>query len=160
MPQVALGSWKVSGPSEVGETAYIATKRALELGYRHFDTSWNYGTQVGIGRALAESNLPRKELFVTTKLSDMINCSDPFQDATRQVSDSLRELQLDFVDVVLIHHPATYSCNLAAYRALEVAHRAGLVVHLGVSNFCVSQLDHLFIHADVPPAVHQAVGET
>eukprot|EP00966_Prymnesium_polylepis_P172830 3997014-Prymnesium_polylepis.2 len=88
MPQVALGSWWITS-----EQAYQATTLALAAGFRHFDTAWNYGTQPGIGKALAESGVQRQELFVTSKLSDVINCTDAFADATRQIAETLHQLQ-------------------------------------------------------------------
>jgi len=150
MPQVALGSWWVTS-----DEAYQATKLALQAGYRHFDSAWNYGTQSGIGQALVESGLPREELFLTTKLADMINCTDAFSDALRQIDEALRELQTDYLDAFLIHHPASNECNLATWHALEQAHRAGKVRAIGTSNFCVAQLQYLIDRADVAPAVNQ-----
>lgn len=133
VPVIGLGTWKLDEDDcqEVVETA-------LEVGYRHVDTARAYGNEAAVGRALSRSAIPRDELFVTTKifLEDLSR-----ERAKRAVEESATSLALDVIDLVLIHWPSESVPVEETLDALNEMQRAGLVRHLGVSNFTPSQLE-------------------
>lgn len=138
IPQLGFGTWQV--PTE---QAYEAVKKALEVGYRHIDTAAIYGNEEGVGRAISESKIDRDELFVTTKLW---NDSHKADDARRGITESLRKLGLDYVDLYLIHWPATVKYGdayIEAWDALQDFKAEGLIKAAGVSNFHIPHLDRL-----------------
>jgi len=123
---------------------------ALRVGYRLIDTAAIYGNEEAVGRALKASGVPRKELFVTTKLW----IDDATEDgAKRAVAKSLERLQLDYLDLYLIHQP--YHDVHGAWRAMEALHDAGTLRAIGISNFQPDRVIDLLVHHRVPPAVNQ-----
>ncbi|MDX3355174.1 aldo/keto reductase [Streptomyces sp. ME01-24h] len=148
MPQLGFGVWQV--PDDEA-TAAVAT--ALEAGYRSIDTAALYQNESGTGRAIAASGIPREELFVTTKLW---NTDQGHDNALRAFDTSLRKLDLDYVDLYLIHWPTpARGLYLETWRALEKIHADGRARAIGVSNFPVAQLQHLLDEGGVVPAVNQ-----
>jgi 2,5-diketo-D-gluconate reductase A len=145
MPLLGFGTWQIKG-----KDAVRATSAALEAGYRHLDTATVYGNEAEVGRALAESGVPRDEVFVTTKC--------PPDRAGREL-DTLREsldrLQTDHVDLWLIHWPGAGSTDVALWRAFVEAQQAGLAREIGVSNFDAALIDEVTADAGVAPAVNQ-----
>jgi diketogulonate reductase-like aldo/keto reductase len=145
MPLLGFGTWQITG-----KDAVRATSAALEAGYRHLDTATVYGNEAEVGRALAESGVPRDEVFVTTKC--------PPRRAGREL-DTLREsldlLQIDHVDLWLIHWPGDGSSNVGLWRAFAEAQEAGLAREIGVSNFDVDLIDEVQAAVGVAPAVNQ-----
>ena len=127
-----------------------ATSAALETGYRHLDTATVYGNEREVGRALADSGVPRDEVFVTTKC--------PPNRAGREL-DTLREslelLRTDHVDLWLIHWPGEGSVDTDMWRAFVEAREAGLAREIGVSNFDVTLIDDVTKATGVAPAVNQ-----
>ena len=127
-----------------------ATSAALEAGYRHLDTATVYGNEGEVGRALAESGVPRDDVFLTTKC--------PPGRAGREL-DTLREslelLQTDHVDLWLIHWPGEGSANADMWRAFVEAREAGLAREIGVSNFDASLIDEVTKATGAAPAVNQ-----
>ena len=123
---------------------------ALRVGYRLIDTASSYGTEEAVGRALSASGIARSELFVTTKV--WIDDAS-YEGAKRAVAESLRKLQLDYLDLYLIHQP--YHDVHGAWRAMEEMHRAGTLRAIGVSNFQPDRVVDLLVHHSVPPAVNQ-----
>ncbi|MBT3154199.1 aldo/keto reductase [Streptomyces sp. CHD11] len=148
MPQLGFGVWQV--PDAEAETA-VAT--ALEAGYRSIDTAAVYGNEEGTGRAIADSGVPREDLFVTTKLWN----SDQGYDSTlRGFDTSLSKLGLDYVDLYLIHWPApAHGRYVDTYKAFEKLLADGRVRAIGVSNFLPDHLEHLMAETSVVPAVNQ-----
>lgn len=123
---------------------------ALRIGYRLIDTAAIYGNEKAVGRALKASGVPREELFLTTKL--WIDDAT-FEGAKRAVAESLERLQLDYLDLYLIHQP--YHDVHGAWRAMEEMHASGTLRAIGTSNFHPDRVMDLLAHHRVPPAVNQ-----
>ncbi len=129
MPMLGLGTYALRG----GDCERCVLE-ALELGYRLFDTAQMYGNEREVGNALRRGGVPRGELFVTTKL---YRPSASYARAKQGIEASLNALQLDFIDLLLIHEP--YREAEEMYPALEEAYRAGRLKAIGVSNFNASR---------------------
>ncbi|MFS0884894.1 aldo/keto reductase [Aeromicrobium sp. 179-A 4D2 NHS] len=149
IPQFGYGTWQVPP-----ETAQDRVAEALEIGYRHIDTAQMYGNEAGVGAAIAASGLARDEVFVTTKLNN--NRHDPAVVA-KALDESLEKLQLDQVDLFLIHWPLpTIDIDFVdTWKAMEEAYSAGKARAIGVSNFQSSHLRRVVQEATVVPAVNQ-----
>src|SRR5690348_4328167 len=145
MPLLGFGTWQIKG-----EDAFRATSTALEAGYRHLDTATVYGNEREVGRALAESGVPRDEVFVTTKCPP---------DRAGQELDTLRQsldaLQTDHVDLWLIHWPGDGRVNTDMWNAFVEARQSGLAREVGVSNFDIALVDEVTKAAGVAPTVNQ-----
>src|SRR4051812_17009295 len=145
MPLLGFGTWQIKG-----DDAVRATATALEAGYRHLDTATVYGNEREVGRALAESGIPRDDVFVTTKC--------PPNRAGQELAtlhESLELLQTDHVDLWLIHWPADGSANTDMWQAFVEAREAGLAREIGVSNFDISLIDDITTATGAAPAVNQ-----
>jgi diketogulonate reductase-like aldo/keto reductase len=145
MPLLGFGTWQIKG-----EEAVRSASVALEAGYRHLDTATVYGNEHEVGRALADSGVPRDEVFVTTKC--------PPSNAGRGLEtlrESLDLLGTDHVDLWLIHWPGDGSANVDLWRELVEAREAGLTREIGVSNFDAALLDEVTEATGVRPAVNQ-----
>jgi len=127
-----------------------SVREALRIGYRLIDTAAIYGNEEAVGRALKASGVPREELFITTKLwvDDATE-----QGAKRAVARSLERLQLDYLDLYLIHQP--YHDVHGAWRAMEALNDAGTLRAIGISNFQPDRVIDLLVHHRVAPAVNQ-----
>lgn len=146
MPMLGFGVYQMSDAAE----CEAAVAEALRVGYRLIDTAAAYGNEEAVGRAIACSNVPREELFITTKLW----LSDAGYEKTRQAFErSLARLQLDYLDLYLIHQP--YGDVYGAWRAMEELHEAGRIRAIGVSNFHPDRVMDLMVHNRVVPAVNQ-----
>ncbi|WP_127782056.1 aldo/keto reductase [Rhodococcus sp. X156] len=148
IPQLGFGVFQVPA-----EETYDAVTAALQAGYRSIDTAKAYGNEAAVGRAIADSGLPRGELFVTTKLWN----DDHGHDSALQACDaSLAELGLDYLDLYLIHWPTPERDRyVASYRAFEELQAAGKVRSIGVSNFTIDHLTRLMDETSVVPVVNQ-----
>jgi 2,5-diketo-D-gluconate reductase A len=148
IPQFGLGVFQV--PPE--ETAENVT-RAIEAGYRHFDTAAAYGNEAEVGQALRASGLDRSEVFLTTKCW---NTDQGYDEATRALRASLDRLEMDHVDLYLIHWPAPGRDRYVdTWRAFIDAQAAGLARAIGVSNFQPDHLRRIVDETGVTPAVNQ-----
>jgi diketogulonate reductase-like aldo/keto reductase len=148
IPQLGFGVFQV--PDD--ETT-AAVSSALEASYRSIDTAAIYGNETGVGRALAESGLPREELFVTTKLW---NSDQGYDTALRAFDASLAKLGLDHVDLYLIHWPTpARDLYLDSWRALERLAEEGRIRAAGVSNFQPAHLQRLIDESSLVPAINQ-----
>jgi len=154
MPLVGLGTWQYN--SSVAEGALTD---ALQIGFRHVDTALGYGNQVGVGAALKKSKLAREQIFVTSKIPGGLNAS-----ATEAALDlSLQQLGLDYVDLMLIHFPATWTgVGGAAGRkeewlALEKWAKAGKARAIGISHYCKSHVEDILSVATLPIALNQVM---
>jgi diketogulonate reductase-like aldo/keto reductase len=149
IPQLGLGVWRAADGDEVVE----AVKSALTAGYRSIDTAMVYRNEAGVGQAIRESQIPRDELFITTKLWN----SDQGSTTTAAALDaSLKRLGLDYVDMYLIHWPMPEVGKFVeTWKVFEELQAAGKVRTIGVSNFQIAQLEELKKHSSVVPAVNQ-----
>lgn len=145
MPMVGLGTWQLRGPA--GERAILD---ALELGYRLLDTARMYENEDIVGSAVKKSGLPRREVFITTKL---FTPSAGYRKAKEDIARSLEALQTDYIDLLLIHEP--YEAAPEMYLAMEEACAAGLVRAVGLSNFSGEEYLRFLKHCRVTPAVDQ-----
>ena len=143
IPLLGLGVWQVRD----GSPTVNAVRWALELGYRHIDTAQAYGNEKGVGRGLAESGVPREQVYITTKFQP--NKSDP----VRELEGSLKRLGVDQVDLYLVHWPQGGA--LRAWPGMEQAKERGLTRSIGVSNYSARQLDEVIGSGTVPPVVDQ-----
>jgi 2,5-diketo-D-gluconate reductase A len=142
MPVLGLGTWQLTD-----DTAGTV-KAALDLGYRMIDTSGDYGTQPGIAEALRRSDVPRDELYLVTKVEE----DEDAYDATR---DRLRDLDVDHVDLILLHRPPPDGDGVDLWRGLQRARDEGLAVDIGVSNYRTDQIDALAEATGELPATNQ-----
>jgi diketogulonate reductase-like aldo/keto reductase len=144
MPLLGFGTWQITGPQ-----AYDAVRTALDVGYRHVDTATVYRNEEEVGRALADSGVPRDEVFVTTKVP-------PHAEDARQVLEtSLQKLGTDHLDLWLIHWTEGDSIHEDLWRVLVEAKEAGRVRDVGVSNYALDQIDRLTHATGEQPAVNQ-----
>ncbi len=148
IPQVGLGVWQT--PDDVAVTAVQA---ALDAGYRHVDTAAAYQNEKGVGAGLRASGVARDEVFITTKVW---NENQGYDNALKAIEGSLKRLQLDQLDLCLIHWPAPHrGLYLDTWRALIKAQEAGQVRSIGVSNFEVEHLDRVIGETGVTPVLNQ-----
>ena len=146
IPQFGLGVFQVP-PEETVENVTTA----LNLGYRHIDTAKAYGNEAQVGQAVRAAGLSREEVFITTKL-----WNDDQTDALGALKTSLGQLEMDYVDLYLIHWPAPGQDHYVdAWKALVEAQRQGLARAIGVSNFQASHLRRIVEETGVTPSVNQ-----
>lgn len=147
IPVLGLGVFK----SPAGEETQRAVREALSVGYRHIDTARIYGNEADVGAAIRASDVPREEIFVTTKLWE----TDQGYDSTiAACHESLRLMGLEYVDLYLIHWPAPGK-RLDSWRAMEKLLDQRVCRSIGVSNYMVRHLDELLEVARIIPAVNQ-----
>lgn len=156
IPAIAFGTWQIAD----GDEAYDSVLCALRSGYRHIDTAYAYGNERSVGRAIADSKIPREEIFVTTKLPSDIKTYDG---TMKRFHESLDALGLDYIDLYLIHAPWPWSnvgqcCdkgNAQAWRAMIDIYSLGKTRAIGVSNFHVSDIENLIERTAFVPMVNQ-----
>jgi 2,5-diketo-D-gluconate reductase A len=146
MPLLGFGVYQITDADECERSVY----EALQTGYRLIDTAAAYGNEEAVGRAIKRSGVAREEIFVTTKLW----VSDAgYESAKKAFERSLQRLQLDYLDLYLIHQP--YGDVYGSWRAMEELYREGNIRAIGVSNFQPDRLMDLIVHNEVVPAVNQ-----
>ncbi len=147
MPWLGFGVFQIPE----GEAVENAVRWALETGYRSIDTATIYGNEAGVGKAIRQSDLPRDEIFVTTKVWN----SDQGYDSTLAAFEtSLKKLDMDYVDLYLVHWPVEGKFK-ETWRALEDIYQSGRARSIGVSNFLVHHLQELLEAAKIGPMVNQ-----
>jgi 2,5-diketo-D-gluconate reductase A len=146
MPILGFGVYQIQDANECEQSVYDA----IMAGYRLIDTAASYLNEEAVGRAIKRSGVPREELFITTKLW----VQDTGYESTKKAfSKSLERLQLDYLDLYLIHQP--YGDIYGSWHAMEELYREGKIRAIGVSNFQMDRLVDLMIHNEVIPAVNQ-----
>lgn len=149
IPQVGLGVFQTKEGDEVER----AVEAALAAGYRLIDTAAIYGNEVGVGKAIKASGLPREEIFITTKLW---NAHHAYDQALRAFDESLAKLDCGYIDLYLIHWPLPMEGKFTeAWKALEHLYDSKRVRAIGVSNFKPHHLEELLKGAETTPAVNQ-----
>lgn len=148
IPQLGFGVWQVPQ-----KETYQAVAEALRVGYRHIDTAAAYGNEAGVGQALHASGLDRGDVFITTKC---FNDHHGFDQATAAFKASLQQLELDYVDLYLIHWPVpSQDLYVETWKAFVALREEGLVRAIGVSNFNPAHLQRLIAETGVAPAINQ-----
>jgi len=147
MPLLGLGTFQA--PS--GKVTKDIVQYALEVGYRLIDTAKIYGNEEDVGIGIRNSGIPRKEIFITTKLW---NSDHGYDSAIAACNTSLKKLGLDYVDLYLIHWPVE-GLRIESWRALETLYNDGKCRSIGVSNYMIRHLEELLEHCTVIPAVNQ-----
>ncbi|AMQ21395.1 aldo/keto reductase [Geobacillus sp. JS12] len=146
MPILGFGVYQINDLELCEQCVYDA----LMTGYRLIDTAASYQNEEAVGRAIKRSGIPREDIFVTTKLW----IQDAGYESTKKAfARSLERLQLDYIDLYLIHQP--FGDVYGSWRAMEEFYREGKVRAIGVSNFHMDRLIDLILHHDVTPAVNQ-----
>lgn len=146
MPILGFGVYQIQDPVECEQAVYDA----LMTGYRLIDTASAYMNEEAVGRAIKKSGVPRKELFITTKL--WIQDAN-YESANKAFQKSLNRLGLDYLDLYLIHQP--FNDYYGAWRAMEELYKEGKIRAIGVCNFYPDRLIDLIDHNEVVPAVNQ-----
>lgn len=146
MPQLGFGVFQIPD----GKDTEQAVSDALEVDYRSIDTAAAYFNEEAVGRAIAQSDIPRDEVFITTKLwvSDV-----SYEGAKRGFETSLKKLGVDYIDLYLIHQPI--NDIFGAWRAMEELYEQGVIRAIGVANFYPDMLANLIAFSNVEPAVNQ-----
>ncbi|MDG4820661.1 aldo/keto reductase [Asanoa sp. WMMD1127] len=145
MPLLGFGTWQAHG-----ESAYRAVGAALDSGYRLIDTATAYGNEDLVGRAVAESSVPREDIFITTKLPP-----DRVGREQRTMDESLQLLGVDQLDLWLIHWPPHRGGLVDNWRRMIEIRDAGQTRSIGVSNYSLAQIDELIAETGLAPAVNQ-----
>jgi len=146
MPIIGIGLWQVNDQQEAENAVY----EALKTGYRLIDTAEGYLNEEAVGRAIQRSGIPREEIFVTTKVWVQ---NAGYESTRRAFEKSLKRLQLDYLDLYLIHQP--FGDYYGTWRAMEELYREGRIRAIGVSNFLPDRLMDLVMHNEITPHVNQ-----
>ena len=154
IPCLGFGTWQ-SPPDE----AASSVRHALLSGYRHIDTAAQYGNEPDVGRGIRESGVPREDIFLTTKLW---NDERGYETTLAAFERSLKNLGTDYIDLYLIHWPATphrfenwQELNIGTWRAFEKLYKEGRIRSIGISNFMPHHLKPLLDECEIVPMVNQ-----
>lgn len=159
IPKLGLGTWFIDNDAVVD-----AVINAVSLGYHHIDTAQAYQNEVGVGKGIKASGIDRKELFITTKLAAEVKS---YTEAVSSINQSLKDLDLDYLDLMIIHSPKPweeyqnedryFKGNQEAWRALEEAYQEGKIKAIGVSNFQQVDIENILENCTVKPMVNQVL---
>jgi diketogulonate reductase-like aldo/keto reductase len=133
IPKIGCGTYPMRG-----DLCADIVAEALRLGFRHVDTAQGYDNEAAVGEGIRKSGIPRKEIFITTKVRPQVIADGPLQ---RSVEESLKRLGVDTIDLLLIHWPNPTVPIAECMRALSAARRAGMTRAIGVSNFVIANLE-------------------
>jgi diketogulonate reductase-like aldo/keto reductase len=157
IPKLGLGTWLISN-----EDVASAIVEAVNIGYRHIDTAQAYQNESGVGKGIRKCGLKREELFITTKLAAEIKS---YEEAVASIDESLNRLDLEYIDLMIIHSPKPwrqfleadpyFEGNREAWRALEDAYKAGKLKAVGISNFEKKDIDNILSSCTIKPMVNQ-----
>ena len=146
IPILGFGVFQITDPAECERSVVDA----IQAGYSHIDTAASYQNEEAVGRGIKQSGIAREKLFITTKLWIQRN---GYEGTLRAFEASLKRLQLDYIDLYLIHQP--FGDVYGEWRAMEELHQQGKARAIGVSNFPPDRIMDLMIHNQIPPAVNQ-----
>lgn len=159
VPALGFGTWCIND-----DKAAAAVKTALEVGYRHIDTAQAYANERGVGEGIKQSGIAREKIFVVSKVAAEHKTYDS---AVRSIDETLKKMQLDYLDMMIIHSPQPwdewrgekryFKENIEVWRALEDAFSAGKLRAIGVSNFLSDDLDNILSHCKIKPQVNQVL---
>lgn len=158
IPVLALGTWFIDN-----HKAAEAVKAAVKIGYRHFDTAQAYGNERGVGEGIRTCEIPREQLFVTSKVAAEYKT---YEEAAESIDRTLADMGLDYIDMMIIHSPQPWKDvnqsknrytegNRLAWKALEDAYKAKKIRAIGVSNFLEDDIESLLETAEIKPMVNQ-----
>lgn len=158
IPKLGLGTWLIDD-SLVAQ----AVKDAIKIGYRHIDTAQAYGNEHGVGEGIRSCEVPRDEIFVTSKVAAE---NKTYDSALNSINETLRKMQLDYIDMMIIHSPQPWKEvnqsenrylqeNIEVWRALEDAYKTGKVRTIGLSNFLISDIKNILQNCNIKPMVNQ-----
>ena len=155
MPEIGFGTWK----APTGEVTVEAVKAAIECGYTHIDCAAIYGNEKEVGLGIKESNVDRKNLFITSKLWNDVR---GYQETIDAFNKTLNDLQLDYLDLYLIHWPRPVKYhdnyiekNIESWKAMEDLYKQGKIKAIGVSNFKVHHMEEIMKNCEIKPMVNQ-----
>ena len=138
IPKIGFGTSRIGDLTSVDDYAEVVAQ-ALKIGYRHIDTAWKYQTEKAVGEAIRTSGIPRDDIFLVTKVSHEYLRAGDF---ARMVDESLNNLKLDYVDLLMVHWPSPEKIPLGeTMTALAKARRDGKTRHIGVANFNIALLE-------------------
>jgi diketogulonate reductase-like aldo/keto reductase len=146
IPILGFGVFQITDPAECERSVV----EAIQTGYSHIDTAASYQNEEAVGRGIKQSGVTREKLFITTKLWIQ---SNGYEGTLRAFENSLKRLQLDYLDLYLIHQP--FGDVYGEWRAMEEMYQQGKVRAIGVSNFPPDRIMDLMIHNKITPAVNQ-----
>jgi len=146
IPILGFGVFQIADPAECERSVVDA----IQVGYNHIDTAASYQNEEAVGRGIKQSGVPREKLFITTKLWIQ---SNGYEGTLQAFERSLKRLQLDYIDLYLIHQP--YGDVYGEWRAMEELYQQGKIRAIGVSNFQPDRIMDLMIHNKITPAVNQ-----
>lgn len=144
MPILGLGTYSLHG-----DTVKNSVRAALESGVRLIDTAYMYGNEREIGEAIRESDVPREEIFVITKIYP----GEQFRNPEKAIQDALDKLDIEYIDMMLLHHPGANDVN--AYKAMEKFVEQGKIRSLGLSNWYIEEIDGFIAQVNIMPALIQ-----
>lgn len=157
MPKLALGTWCMSA-----QEAAESVENALKIGYRHIDTALAYNNEEGVSQGILNSGIDRKQIFVTTKIPAEVKS---VEGAIQSIKTSLKNLNIGYIDLLLIHAPMPWNEirgakryfkeNLDVWGVMEKFYAEGTVKAIGVSNFKNDDLDNIIRNSDISPMVNQ-----
>jgi len=158
IPKIGFGTWQIEN-----DVVFEPVTTALKAGYIHIDSASGYGNEKGVGEAVRASGIPREALFITTKVPAEIKT---YEAAVANIESSLAKLDLGYIDLLLIHAPQPwdkpwqaghryYEENVAVWKALEEAYKAGKVKSIGISNFFVDDMKNILANCEIKPMVNQ-----
>lgn len=150
IPCIGFGTYQIRKKTELENSV----KEAYKAGYRLFDTAVMHGNEKFIGDTFKKNKIPRKDIFITTKIlpSDMT-----YERTKKSIESSLKKLQCDYLDMVLIHWPEVDKSEdrIKVWKALEESVNEGKVKMIGVSNFCKNHLEHILTNCKIKPVINQ-----
>lgn len=149
IPEIGLGVYKMEGGAQMN----TAVGAAYQAGYRLFDTAQMYQNEAALGDALQINGIPRKDVFVISKVD---NGSQWYEPTLASLHESLEKLKTTYLDAFLVHWPGQNNDRIrSTWQAMEQAYRQGLAKSIGVCNFEICQLEFLLAHCEIPPMINQ-----